>query len=82
MTQSPPNSWYNKSMTKAPEPKRHVVFDLNEFGVAMMEQNLRRKRPTDSDEQIARALHEWQLSRPYAPGGDASGVPSHRFDGA
>ena len=69
-------------MPKARESKRHIVFDLNEFGVAMMEQNLRRKRPADSDEERARALHEWQMARPGAPIGDASGVPTRRFDTA
>lgn len=69
-------------MPKTHQAKRHVVFDLNEFGVAMMKQNLRRKRPADSDEEIARALREWQIAGPGAPVGDASGVPSRRFDTA
>ena len=40
-------------MRKPREWKRHVVFDLNEFGVAMMEQNLRRQHPEYSDPEIA-----------------------------
>lgn len=74
------NCWYNRTMRKARESKRHVVFDLNEFGVAMMEQNLRRRLPGASDGEIARALQDRQLARPRAPLGDAVGVPSRRFD--
>ena len=77
---SNPHSWYNEVMRKPREWKRHVVFDLNEFGVAMMEQNLRRQHPEYSDREIALALYEWQLMRPHAASGDATGVPSRRFD--
>ncbi len=67
-------------MPPVAKSKRHIVFQMNEFGVAMMEQNLRRRLPSASDEEIACALHEWELSRPRAPIGDGAGVPSRRFD--
>ena len=60
--------------------RRHLVFDLNEAGVELMRQNLRRRHPNASEAEIRRRLVAWLHERKSAPFGDADGVPAHRFD--
>jgi Rv0078B-related antitoxin len=48
-----------------------TTFDLYEAAEAMMRQNLRRRFPDESEEQIERRLLAWLQDRPGA--GDASG---------
>lgn len=49
--------------------KLRVTFALHEDGVAMMRQNLRRRHPGESDEEIDERLRVWLRDRaPDAPG--------------
>jgi len=52
-----------------------VVLDLAAAGEAMMRQNLRRRCPEASDQEIERLLTEWFLTRPGAEHGDGPGRP-------
>lgn len=58
---------------------RHVVFDLNEAGLAIMRANLRRRHPRATESEIEGLLVRWLRERPGAPGGDAEGIPARRF---
>ncbi len=49
------------------------TFDLFQTAVDLMRQNLRRRHPEASPEEIAERLRAWMLSRPDAPHGDAAG---------
>ncbi len=51
-----------------------ATLDLFETGVRLMYQNLRRRHPEASDEEIERALREWLQRRPGAEFGDCPGV--------
>lgn len=50
-----------------------LALDLFITGEAMMRQNLRRRLPSASEEEVERRLVEWLQSRPGAEGGDAPG---------
>lgn len=54
------------------------AFDLYEFSVAVMRQNLRRRHPEASEEEIEERLRAWKLERPGAEHGDAGGPPHFR----
>lgn len=43
-----------------------LAFDLFEVGVRLMRQNLRRRHPGESAEQIERRLAAWLATRPGA----------------
>jgi Rv0078B-related antitoxin len=50
-----------------------TTFELYELAEAMMRQNLRRRFPQESEEQIESRLVAWLRDRPGAKIGDASG---------
>lgn len=49
-------------------------MDLFAVGEEIMRQNLRRRTPGASDDEIEDALVAWLQDRPGAPRGDAEGV--------
>jgi hypothetical protein len=61
--------------TRDPEVMARMrrAFDLYEAAEAMMRQNLRRRFPGESEEQIEQRVRAWLRSRPDAEIGDASG---------
>lgn len=52
-----------------------MAFDLFVAGRRMMRQNLRRRHPDASEEEIERRLGEWMRQRPGAEHGDGVGRP-------
>jgi hypothetical protein len=52
-----------------------LAFELHEAGVALMLQNLRRRFPDASEEEIEARLAAWLKERPGAEFGDAEGRP-------
>jgi hypothetical protein len=50
-----------------------TAFDLNEAAEKMMRQNLRRRFPNETDEEIELRLLAWLQDRPGAKHGDAAG---------
>lgn len=52
-----------------------TTLDLFQTGVDLMRQNLRRRHPETSDEDIDRLLHAWLVERPGAESGDCPGRP-------
>jgi len=52
-----------------------LTLRLHDEGVRLMRQNLRRRHPEATDEEIERRLREWLSERPGAERGDAEGVP-------
>jgi hypothetical protein len=52
-----------------------IAFDLFEVAEQMMRQNLRRRNPAASDEEIERGVREWLHKRPGAEIGDGVGHP-------
>lgn len=63
-----------------PAEKLRAALELHEVGVALMRQNLRRRDPVATDEEIEARLRAWLQDRPGAKYGDAVGRPSDRFD--
>jgi hypothetical protein len=51
------------------------AFDLFAAGEALMRENLRRRFPEASDEEIEDRLCRWLSERPGAEHGDAAGIP-------
>lgn len=51
-----------------------LAFDMHDVGVAMMQENLRRKFPQDSERQLMARLVAWLRTRPGAVNGDAIGT--------
>jgi len=60
----------------SPADRLRLAFDLFEAGEAMMRQNLKRRHPDASPEEIERRLIEWLSHRPGAEHGDAEGRPA------
>jgi hypothetical protein len=52
-----------------------TTLDLFQTGVDLMRQNLRRRHPEASNEDIERRLGEWLQERPGAESGDCPGRP-------
>ena len=52
-----------------------ATLDLFQTGVDVMRQNLCRRYPEASDEEIDRRLRVWLLERPGAESGDSPGRP-------
>ncbi len=52
-----------------------VALDLHETGVEIMRQNLRRRFPNESNEEIEGRLVAWLRTRPGAEYGDGVGRP-------
>ena len=61
---------------QALEQRARATFELIDLGMKIMRQNLRRRSPSESDEQIERRFVEWLHERPGAEGGDAWGRSS------
>ena len=62
--------------------RMRAAFDLADLAVEIQRQNLRRRHPDASREEIGSLLNAWLLHRPGAEHGDASGPdfqPSSRF---
>jgi hypothetical protein len=53
-----------------------LALDLFAAGEALMRENLRRRHPDATDDEIEERLCEWLRERPGAECGDAVGVPS------
>jgi Rv0078B-related antitoxin len=53
-----------------------TTFDLFAAGVRMMRQNLRRRHPDASEEEIESRLRAWMSHRPGAEHGDGVGRPT------
>lgn len=58
-----------------PAERLRIALDLHDAGVEMMRQNLRRRHPGASDQEIERLLLAWLRERPGAEHGDAVGRP-------
>jgi hypothetical protein len=52
-----------------------TAFDLFHTGERMMRQNLKRRHPEATLEEIERRLRAWMSERPGAEQGDAAGRP-------
>lgn len=50
-----------------------AAFELYDLGLAMMQQNLRRRFVADTDAEIQQRLLDWRLWRADAPAGDSAG---------
>ncbi len=59
--------------------RMEMVFDLYEMAEQMMRQNLRRRQPEASDQEIEDGIREWLHRRPGAEHGDGVGRPGRRF---
>jgi hypothetical protein len=55
--------------------KLSLALDLFESGVDIMRQNLRRRHPTDTPDEIEARIETWLRTRPGAEQGDAAGRP-------
>ena len=64
-------SWGSHSRDAA--ARLQAALDLFETGVDLMRQNLRRRHPGESDEEIDRRLRDWLADRPGATYGDSAG---------
>jgi hypothetical protein len=70
---SPPDrSWTSDNVSR----RAAETFELFEAGVLMMQQTLRRRHPSASDEEIEELLDVWLTTRPGAEHGDGVGVPA------
>lgn len=58
--------------------RMRIAFDLAATAEQMMRQNLRRRNPDASDEEIEAGIRAWYRHRPGAEHGDAEGVPGRR----
>jgi hypothetical protein len=58
-----------------PAAKLRLALDLFESGVALIRQQLRRKHPEETAEEIERRVSAWLSTRPGAEHGDAPGRP-------
>jgi len=57
-----------------------LAFDLFDFGVKMMRQNLKRQHPKHSEKEIGLLLEQWLRKRDCAPLGDSPGIPKPIMD--
>ena len=55
------------------------ALDLFEAGLDLQRQNLRRRHPAASEEEIDALLEAWLQHRPGAEHGDGEGRPANRF---
>jgi hypothetical protein len=56
--------------------KLRTTFELQRFGIAMMRQNLVRRHPSETANEIDARLRAWLQYRPGAEYGDAEGHQS------
>ncbi|HEX9734893.1 MAG TPA: hypothetical protein VGG06_23210 [Thermoanaerobaculia bacterium] len=59
--------------------RMELAFDLYEMAEQMMRQNLRRRNPEASEEEIEKGIRQWLRRRPGAEDGDGVGRPGRRF---
>ncbi len=59
--------------------RMELAFDLYEMAEQMMRQNLRRRNPEASEQEIEEGIREWLHRRPGAEAGDGVGRPGRRF---
>lgn len=59
--------------------RMELAFDLYEMAEQMMRQNLRRRNPGASEEEIEEGIRQWLRRRPGAEDGDGVGRPGRRF---
>ena len=59
----------------SPADKLRQALELFESGLDLMRQNLRRRHPDASQEELERLLTEWLRTRPGAEIGDSPGHP-------
>ncbi|HVT44938.1 MAG TPA: hypothetical protein VMT00_11145 [Thermoanaerobaculia bacterium] len=52
-----------------------AALELHDAGVALMRQNLVRRHPEATPEEIERLLGQWLRTRPGAEHGDGEGIP-------
>ncbi|MBL4689119.1 MAG: hypothetical protein JKY37_31290 [Nannocystaceae bacterium] len=64
-------------MSSSAKQKMRTALELGDLAVRMMRQNLRRRTPRASDEEIEAALQAWVRTRPGAEHGDCDGRPIH-----
>ncbi|HKJ35325.1 MAG TPA: hypothetical protein VKA36_02050 [Solirubrobacterales bacterium] len=50
-----------------------ATLELHQAGIDLMRQNLRRRHPDESEDEISARLETWLLTRPGADHGDAPG---------
>ncbi len=60
--------------------RMEMAFDLYEMAEQMMRQNLRRRNPGASEQEIDQGIREWLHRRPGAEHGDGVGRPGRRFE--
>ncbi len=60
--------------------RMELAFDLYEMAEQMMRQNLRRRNPGASEQEIEEGIQEWLHRRPGAEHGDGEGRPGRRFE--
>lgn len=61
---------------EAASARFRLTVQLADAGIDMMRQNLRRRHPEASEEEIASRLRDWLRERPGAEYGDACGEPN------
>lgn len=61
--------------------RMELAFDLAEAAEEIMRQNLRRRNPNASEEEIEAGIREWLGRRPGAEHGDAVGRPRRWLEG-
>lgn len=59
--------------------RMEIAFDLYETAEQMMRQNLRRRNPEATEQEIETGIREWLRRRPGAEHGDGVGRPGQRF---
>lgn len=59
-----------------------LAFDLYEAAEEILRQNLRRRNPRASEQEIEEGIRDWLRRRPGAEHGDGDGLPGRRFEGA
>lgn len=62
-------------MRGTPAERLKVALELFDLGVGIMRQNLRRRNPGATEDEIERLLTAWLRDRPGAELGDAVGRP-------
>ncbi|MET8774728.1 hypothetical protein ABZV58_06830 [Nocardia sp. NPDC004654] len=62
-----------------PAQRLRRALEMSQFGLEMYRARMRRTFPDASESELEKKVHEWLLSRPGAPLGDALGHSSTRF---
>ncbi len=60
--------------------RMELAFDLYEMAEQMMRQNLRRRNPGATEQEIEEGIRDWLRRRPGAQYGDGVGRPGRRFE--